>query len=157
MVTVTGPYWSSSLMFHFTSHQFPPLNVGCLFTVQCESPELFPKCGNISQADRRFHPRRGVTYHMSRSGSQKKKGGWQRGRGLLLCIRRHPHPRESFPVPQMSVDNYSAVSNATGRHESLTSDRPGAYQPFLGIHLERTWDLVPRLGGQSPSTESHDL
>lgn len=48
----------------------------------------------------------------------EKKGGWQTARGPLLCLRCHPHPRETFPVPQMSVDNYSGASNAPRQHES---------------------------------------
>lgn len=66
-------------MFHFTRHLASPLtgaqfllpNVGGLFTVQCESPVLFPKCGNIIQPDQCFHPQHGATYRMS----QRKREG----------------------------------------------------------------------------------
>lgn len=101
--------------------RFPPLNVRWLFTLRCESPVLFPKCGNISQPDQCFHPQHGATYHMSRPGSHRKREGGREARGPLLCVGCHPHPRETFPVPQMSVDNYSEASNASGQHES-----PGA-------------------------------
>lgn len=112
-------------MFHFTRHlvsplagaQFPPLNIGCLFTVHCENPVLFPKCGNISQPGQCFHPQRGATYHMSWPGSQRKRegGGDRQGAPLLWC---RPRPTETFPGPQMSADNYSEASNAPGQHES---------------------------------------
>lgn len=109
-------------MFYFTRHLVSPL-AGAQFSplnIQRESPVLFPKCGNISQADQCFQPQHGATYHMSQPATQRKREGG-RDRGPLLPAGCHPHPRETFPVPQMSVDNYSGASNAPGQHES-----PGA-------------------------------
>lgn len=57
--------------------QFRPLNI------QCESPVLFPKCGNISQADQCFHPQHGATYLMSQPATLRKRDEG-RDRGALL-------------------------------------------------------------------------
>lgn len=55
-----------------------------------------------------------------RPGSQS-----ERERGKAGC---HPHPIETFPVPQMSVGNYSEASNAQGEHENVKSRRQKGLQ-----------------------------
>lgn len=62
---------------------------------------LFPKCGNISQPDQCFPPQHGATYHMSRSGSQKKKKKGGREAGGPSCVCGVTHTQEKhFQVPK---------------------------------------------------------
>lgn len=130
----------------------------CLFTVQRESPVLFAKCGNISQPDQCAQPQRGATYHMSHPGSQKKKREKKKRVSETphpLCVGCHLHPRETFPALQMSVGNYSGVSNALRQPERrrLALKREAVWQFFLGIlwEIACSWKTVKvsKLGGQS--------
>lgn len=117
--------------------QFLHLNVPCLFITQYEIPVLFPKCGNISQPDQCFHPPSMGPHTTCHNLLHIEK---QRvAEGPLLYKRCRPHPRETLPVPQMSVDNYGGESNEPEQHEiprALVSERPAVDQPFLDVHRE---------------------
>lgn len=162
-------------MFHFTRHlvspiagaQFPLLNVGCLFTVQCESPVLFPKRGNISQPDQCFHPQHGATYHMSRSGSQKKReGGRQPGGPSSAYVVTHTQEKHfQSPKCQWTITVGRLMHRGNMRAQGCDVRKANSIPAFLGYTFEE--DLrpgvkersvkVPELGGQSPSTEPLDF
>lgn len=72
-----------------------------------------------------------------------------------LCVGCHLHPRETFPALQMSVGNYSGVSNALRQPERrrLAWKREAVWQFFLGIlqEIACSWKTVKvsKLGGES--------
>lgn len=63
-----------------------------------------------------------------------------------LCVGCHLHPRETFPALQMSVGNYSGVSNALRQPERrrLAWKRDAVWQFFLGIlrEIACSWKTV---------------